>query len=481
MAEFTRALCWFRRDLRDHDHAALAAALDRSEHVHCLFVFDTDILDALPSRSDRRVEFIQASVDELDAALRRNGGRLMVRRGSSTAVLPDIAAALNVDAVFVNRDYEPAAKARDARVATQLAERGVRFLEFKDQVVFERDEILTKTGTPFTVYTPYKNAWLGALTTTHLAPHVVRANKGQLRPDPENRPVPTLGELGFEKTNLDAMGIARGMQGAKRMLAEFRKRISSYATARDFPGVNGTSNLSMHLRFGTISVRSLAAEAHDRSLRGGPDAAGAGTWLSELIWRDFYFMVLDRHPRVVEHAFKPEFDRIAFPNDPARFDAWREGRTGYPLVDAGMRQLRTTGMMHNRVRMITASFLVKDLHVDWRWGERHFGALLNDYDLAANNGGWQWAASTGTDAQPYFRVFNPVTQSKRFDPDGVYIRRFVPELTNVPDEFIHAPWTMPPLAQVESGTSIGRDYPSPIVDHDESRRIALELFRVSRL
>jgi len=478
MAEFQRTLCWLRRDLRDHDHAALAAALERSAQVCCAFVFDTEILDRLGSRADRRVEFILAAVVELDAALRRRGGGLIVRHGPASTLVPELARELQVEAVFVNRDYEPDAKRRDAAVAAALARDDIRFIEHKDQVIFERDEILTRSGTPFSVYTPYRNAWHSALREQHLRPHVVAARRGAVMPDPNGAPLPSLSDLGFSETNLRDTGIATGMSGAKQMFASFCERIDDYATARDVPALDATSNLSPHLRFGTISVRTLAAEAHARSLRGGAGADGATTWLSELIWRDFYFMVLDRHPRVVDHAFKPEFDAIPFPNDRKLFAAWCAGRTGYPLVDAGMRQLATTGKMHNRLRMVTASFLVKDLHVDWRWGERHFAAHLNDYDLAANNGGWQWAASTGTDAQPYFRIFNPVTQSERFDPDGAYIRRFVPELAPVPDEWIHAPWKMPPLEQVEAGIAIGRDYPQPVVDHDAARRIALELFAV---
>jgi len=478
MAEFQRTLCWLRRDLRDHDHAALAAALERSAHVFCAFVFDTEILDRLESRADRRVEFILAAVAGLDAALNARGGGLIVRHGQAASLVPALARALQVEAVFVNRDYEPDAKRRDAEVAAALARDGIRFVEHKDQVIFERDEILTRSGTPFSVYTPYRNAWHAALREQHLRPHVVTVRSGAVLPDPEAMRIPSLADLGFRETNLRDVGIATGMAGAKKMFTAFCRRIDDYATARDIPALDATSNLSPHLRFGTISVRTLAAEAHARSLRGGDGATGAATWLSELIWRDFYFMVLDRHPRVVDHAFKPEFDAIPFPNDRALFTAWCEGRTGYPLVDAGMRQLATTGRMHNRLRMITASFLVKDLHVDWRWGERHFAAHLNDYDLAANNGGWQWAASTGTDAQPYFRIFNPITQSERFDPQGTYIRRFVGELASVPDAWIHAPWKMPPLAQLEAGCVIGRDYPAPVVDHDTARKVTLELFSV---
>jgi deoxyribodipyrimidine photo-lyase len=478
MPEFRRALCWFRRDLRDHDHSALAAALGRTGQVACAFVFDTDILDALEHRADRRVEFILAAVTELDRSLRRHGGGLIVRHGRAARLIPELAVQLGVEAVLVSRDYEPAAKERDAEVARALSAHGIRFVEHKDQVVFERDEILTRAGKPFGVFTPYKNAWLAALRAHHLEPRVVAPSPGALLPDPERALLPTLQSLGFEPTNLAQTGIAVGMSGARRMFASFCERMDRYAGTRDQPAANGTSNLSVHLRFGTLSVRTVAAEAHARMLAGGADAAGAATWLSELVWRDFYFMVLDHHPEVVDHAFKPEFDAIRFPNDRGHFDAWRAGRTGYPLVDAGMRQLATTGMMHNRLRMVAASFLVKDLHVDWRWGERHFAANLNDYDLAANNGGWQWAASTGCDAQPYFRIFNPVTQSERFDPRGTYIRRFVPELTRVPDAFIHAPWKMPPLVQQDAGCAVGVDYPLPIVDHDVARKGALALFAV---
>ena len=262
------------------------------------------------------------------------------------------------------------------------------------------------------------------------------------------------------------------------MLSRFLKCIDRYREARDFPAAangnaGGASNLSIHLRFGTISVRTVARAAHARMLEGD---AGAATWLSELIWRDFFFMILDRHPRVVDHAFRAEFDDIRWPGGDDALAAWCEGRTGYPLVDAAMRHFIATGMMHNRLRMVTASFLVKDLHVDWRKGERYFAAHLNDYDLSANNGNWQWAASTGCDAQPWFRIFNPVTQSERFDPDGAFIRAHLPELARVPSRWIHAPWKMPPAEQAKAGVDIGRDYPPAIVDHDAARRTTLALY-----
>ena len=282
--------------------------------------------------------------------------------------------------------------------------------------------------------------------------------------------MPSLSDLGFEKTNLSELGIPTGMSGADTLLRDFLPRIGDYRNRRDFPAVKGPSYLSVHLRFGTISIRRLAREAIRRKNE------GAATWLSELIWRDFYFQILHHHPRVVERSFKPEYDAVAFENDPAKFAAWCEGRTGYPIVDAAMRQLNQTGYMHNRLRMIAASFLVKDLHVDWKQGERYFADQLNDFDLSANNGGWQWAASTGCDAQPYFRIFNPVTQSERFDKEGRFIRRYVPELANVPVKHLHSPWTLPPLEQQASGCVIGRDYPAPLVDHDRARKRALEMY-----
>jgi deoxyribodipyrimidine photo-lyase len=417
-------------------------------------------------------------LNELDRAQQQRGAGLIVRHGDARTVIPELAAALGVAAVFVNRDYEPDAKARDAAVAATLAQHGIEFREHKDQAIFERNEVLTKSGTPFSVYTPYRNAWLARLVPRDLQPHSTDRGRGVLVAMPNEPALPTLEQTGFVRTNLSALPIATGMRGGQQTFDAFLSRIGQYGRTRDFPAADGTSALSVHLRFGTVSIRGLAAEAHVRMLSGDASAGGAAIWLSELIWRDFYFMVLDRHPHVVDHAFKPEFDRIAFTNDAARFAAWCEGRTGYPLVDAAMRQLNTTGWMHNRLRMVTASFLVKDLHVDWRWGERYFAAKLIDYDLAANNGGWQWAASTGCDAQPYFRIFNPVTQSQRFDADGAFIRAFVPELLRVPRKQIHAPWKMSAEEQRECGTRIGRDYPAPIVDHDQARRTTLELYGV---
>ncbi len=476
-----RALVWFRRDLRDFDHAALSRALREARAVFCAFIFDREILDALPSPSDRRVEFIRDSVRELDTALRARGGGLIVRHAFARDAVPDLAAALRVSAVHANHDYEPAACERDAAVAQALAARGIAFRTTKDRVIFERDEVLSQAGRPFSVFTPYKNAWLGRLTPSDLRTHAIDPCADALAPPPPGiaGPMPSLEAMGFGRTNLKALGIGAGMSAGAALFADFRQRIDRYKEARDFPAAPGPSHLSVHLRFGTVSIRELVAYAHLRSLE--PDGSGAATWLSELIWREFYAQILWHHPHVVAHAFKPHYDALPFPDDPVLFAAWREGRTGYPIVDAAMRQINASGYMHNRLRMIAASFLVKDLLVDWRRGERYFADHLLDFDLASNNGGWQWAASTGCDAQPYFRIFNPVTQSERFDPAGKFIRRYVPELSPLEAKEIHAPWLASPAIQQAKGVVIGRDYPAPIVDHAAARRAALALFAKARL
>jgi deoxyribodipyrimidine photo-lyase len=451
------------------DHAALYHALKRHSHVYCVFVFDTAILDALPTRADRRVEFIWHCVTELDARLREHGGGLIVRHGDARREIPALAAQLKVETVYANHDYEPAAIKRDQAVASDLAVGGSAFQSFKDQVVFEREEVMTQGDTPYSVFTPYKNAWLKKINAFYLKPYPVKAYLKSLA-EPPTSTIPSLQDLGFATTNFVTLGIPAGMSGATKLLQDFRKRMDEYQERRDFPAVKGPSYLSVHLRFGTISIRELAAAAHAR------DSRGSQVWLSELIWRDFYFMILSHHPHVVGHSFKREFEDVVFDNDPEKFAAWCEGRTGYPLVDAAMRQINATGYMHNRLRMIAASFLVKDLHVDWRMGEKYFADNLNDFDLSANNGGWQWAASTGCDAQPYFRIFNPVTQSERFDAEGKFIRKYVPELAAVKGKFIHAPWLLGPIEQQAAGCIIGKDYPAPVVEHDWARKLTLERY-----
>jgi deoxyribodipyrimidine photo-lyase len=470
MTEYARALVWFRRDLRDFDHAALYHALKRSRQVVCAFIFDRDILATLPDPADRRVEFIHASVGELQQALAARGGGLVVRHGVARDEIVQLAADFQAEAVFFNHDDDPAALVRDAAVEAALRARDIAVHHTKDAVIFEREEVLTAGGTPYSVFTPYKNAWLKRLTPFDLQAYPVEAYAGRLAP--ESAAIPRLQDMGFEPTNLADLKLPTGMAGGAQLFEDFLDRIDRYQDARDFPAQKGPSYLSVHLRFGTVSIRQLAAAAWQQGGR------GAQTWLSELIWRDFYHQTLWHRPDVAAgHAFKRQYDALPWPNPPGLFEAWCEARTGYPLVDAAMRQLNQTGYMHNRLRMVAASFLVKDLLVDWRLGERYFADTLLDFDLAANSGGWQWAASVGCDAQPWFRIFNPVTQSERFDAQGTFIRRYLPELARVPDTFIHAPWTMPAVEQQRAGCVIGRDYPLPIVDHAVQRGLALALFK----
>ncbi|MBC7573898.1 MAG: deoxyribodipyrimidine photo-lyase [Herminiimonas sp.] len=494
MPRFDSTLVWFRRDLRSFDHAALHDALTHSRTVYCAFIYDRAILDRLP-RADRRVEFIHDSIAELDAELRRMGGALIVRHAVAESEIVALAAQLGVDAVCVNRDYEPQAIARDAAVATAIEAAGGQFLAFKDQVIFEKEEVLTLAAKPFTVFTPYKNAWLKKLQTTPypgqddyylksypIDPH--RANFA-LPPDAVALHLPTLAELGFETTNLSRLQIPTGMSGGAALLDAFVPRMAGYHDTRNFPSVKGPSYLSVHLRFGTVSIRALVRRAVE-ALRSGEGAAadgteGVSTWLSELIWRDFYFMILDHNPHVVGGAFKPDYDQIEWESGDtaeALFAAWCEGRTGYPLVDAAMAQINQTGYMHNRLRMVAACFLIKDLGIDWRWGERYFAEKLNDFDLSANNGGWQWASSSGCDAQPYFRIFNPITQSEKFDADGKFIRRYLPQLAKLTGKQIHAPWLQPANVLKQAGVVLGKDYPQPVVQHDEARKRTLERYAV---
>lgn len=469
-----------RRDLRCDDHAALYHALRRFERVYCAFVFDTDILDALTTRSDRRVEFIHGSVCALDEGLRAlavrsgaPGGGLIVRHGPAVRTIVQLASSLGVQEVLTNRDYEPEAIARDQRVANALGAVGIAFSDYKDQVLLEKSEVLTQQGQPYSVFTPYKRAWLQKLDDFQLTHYPVERYARHLAAPPTDARIPTLVDLGFTPTNLSALALAPGMQGAQQLLQDFVPRMAAYHEARDFPGRKGVSYLSVHLRFGTVSIRQLAALAARQARLG---SLGAETWLSELAWRDFYFMILWHHPHVVTQSFRPEYDRVRWDDAPDLWQAWCEARTGYPLVDAAMRQLLQTGYMHNRLRMVAASFLTKDLGIDWRRGERFFAQHLNDYDLAANNGGWQWAASTGCDAQPWFRIFNPVTQSQKFDPEGKFIRRYVPELARVPDKHIHFPAALKPMELQACGLRLGQDYPLPVVEHASARERTLMRF-----
>jgi deoxyribodipyrimidine photo-lyase len=484
--KFATGLMWFRRDLRAHDNAALYHALRACQQLHCVFVLDTDILDPLP-RADRRVEFIVQCVEALDADLaglgRRHdnhGVRLIVRQGQASDEIVALAEALHVQAVYANHDDDPYALARDAVVRGALAGRGVALHTSKDHVVFERAEILTGSGKPYSVFTPYRTAWLKKLDDFYLRAYPVERHAAALAPLPagvEAGP-PSLAALGFVRTNLESLRIHGGSAAAEALLADFLGRIDAYDSARDYPAIKGPSYLGVHLRFGTVSIRRLAREAAAR-----PQSDGARVWLSELVWRDFYQQILHHLPHVVGHSCKPEYDKVRFEHGrhaDESFAAWCEGRTGYPLVDAAMAQINQTGWMHNRLRMIAASFLVKDLGIDWRRGEAYFAEHLIDYELASNNGGWQWAASTGCDAQPWFRIFNPVTQSRRFDPQGRFIRRYLPQLARLDDDQIHAPWELGPIELEAAGVALGHDYPRPIVDHAEAREKTLARYAVVR-
>lgn len=482
-SDYKTGLMWFRRDLRVADNAALHAALRQCDQVHCVFVLDRDILDSLP-RADRRVEFILGSLQQLHTALQALGGQaacgLIVRHASARTEIPDLARELKAEQVFAARDYEPQALARDAFVRSALDQMGIGLTTVKDQVIFEQREILTQSGTAYGVFTPYKNNWLSRLTPEDLTDHPLDGLGSRLAPVPQRLKggVPALREIGFEPTNLPSLKIPIGLQGGQALFESFFERMDDYHATRDFPAVKGPSYLGVHLRFGTVSIRRLVDIAWRRQLAG---SSGAAVWLSELVWRDFYFSILANFPHVAERAFKPAYDHIQWEQGPLAdrlFAAWCAGQTGYPIIDAAMAQINQTGYMHNRLRMIAGSFLVKDLGIDWRWGERYFAQMLNDFDLSANNGGWQWVASSGCDAQPYFRIFNPVSQSIKFDPEGKFIRRYLPQLAKLSDKAIHAPWQAKAEELAAAGVRLGDNYPVPLVAHDEARKRTLKRYAV---
>ena len=417
---------WFRRDLRMNDNAGLCHALKNEKNVLPVFVFDTAILDELEDRHDRRVEFIHSSIQQMKEALEKVNSSLLVWHGDPAELFK----AIQPKAVYCNHDYEPSSIARDTRIKSILEAKGSAFLSFKDQVIFEKEEVIKEDGSPYTVFTPYSKKWktrLKAFNLPHYPSETHFANLRKLIP----LPFPALTEIGFNET-----GTSRPDRKIKT------KIIEGYGRTRDYPGKSGTTRLSVHLRFGTISIRKLVALAVQKS----------DSLLNELIWREFYQSILWHFPCVEYQAFKAKYDFVPWNNDETEFQLWCSGKTGYPIVDAGMRELNSTGFMHNRVRMITASFLTKHLLIDWRWGEAYFAKKLLDYDLAANNGGWQWAAGCGCDAAPYFRMFNPRLQTEKFDPDRRYIRKWVPEF----------------------GTP---DYPEPIVNHEFARGRLLSTFK----
>lgn len=463
-----QAFVWHRRDLRIDDNAALQNCVDAGFEPVGLFVFDSHILQGLDAL-DRRVDFVHGAVEQLGGAYAKLGLAFICVFGDPGNLVPSLARLHQARAVFANRDYEPYAHRRDAGVRAALNKDGVGLSLSKDHVIFESSEILTLAKTRFAVFTPYKNAWLKRFSeeAPRLSPS--RASLERLRlPPRQPSPIPALEDMGFARTDLRSLGVLIGEKGGRSTVRKFADRIGQYAALRDFPHSDSTSRLGPHLRFGTVSIRRLALWAH---ATGGD---GANTWLSELVWRDFHSAILDLCPRLAQgESYQKNYDALAWANDPAKLDAWRTGRTGYPFVDAGMRELLATGHMHNRARMVAASFLAKHLDCDWRLGEAHFARHLLDYDLASNNGGWQWSASTGCDAQPYFRIFNPHAQSERFDPAGAYIKKWVPELALCPAKQIHQPSLAKPETLAEANVVLGSTYPLPIVSHPQARLAAL--------
>jgi deoxyribodipyrimidine photo-lyase len=464
-----RGLVWFRRDLRVHDQPALSAALADCDEVLPLFVFDDPLLQSRTFGS-ACVTFMLDCLQDLSRSLGEIGLPLQWRRGEPTEEVIRAALEWKAEVAYWNRDYEPTAVQRDRMVETALRRQGVTVRTFKDHVVFEADETRSAGGGPFQRYGAYRARWWAQWRTASpplIAPAPVRPRRPPAR-EILAPALPTTQALGYEQL---ALSIRAGETEARRRLARFLGGpIRDYATGRNQVATDCTSRLSPHFRFGTLSTRSAAhAALAVLARRGHSWRTGVHTWVDELIWRDFFQQILACFPRVAAGPFR-QTTKAPLPRRNSRlFEAWCQGRTGFPLVDAGMRQLNQTGWMHNRVRMVVASFLVKDLRLDWRQGERYFMEHLLDADLAANNGNWQWCASTGTDAMPGYRVFNPTLQARRFDPDGTYIRRYVSELANVPTKFIHAPATMSADEQARCGCRVGLDYPRPIVDHQQAR------------
>ena len=421
---------WFRRDLRLHDNTGLYYALKSDKPVLPIFIFDTQILDQLESKADARVNFIHDQIKQLKAQLEEHGSSIKIFNTNPLEAFKSLTETYDISEVYTNRDYEPQAIARDQEVEVLLKNNGIGFYTFKDQVIFEKEEITTATGSPYKVFTPYSRSWREKYKAGDYSPLPDLTNHKNWH---KSKPLglPSLGGLGFEESTINIPNSSIN-----------KDQLKQYDEKRDYPAINGTSRLGIHLRFGTVGIREVVQKAKNIN----------DTWLNELIWREFYMQVLANFPHVVNQAFKKEYDAIPWLNNEADFQKWCDGKTGYPIVDAGMRELNNTGYMHNRVRMVVASFLTKHLLIDWRWGEAYFAQKLLDFELASNNGGWQWAAGTGTDAQPYFRVFNPQSQTEKFDPELKYIKKWVKEYGS-------------------------KDYPSPMVEHKFARQRAIDTYK----
>ena len=423
-------LFWFRRDLRLVDNHGLSQALQSGNPVLPIFIFDRNILDELEVKADARLQFIFDTLEQLNHELAAYGSGLKTYFGTPEEVFRELVKTYLIELVIANRDYEPYAIQRDKSIHALLSDHGILFKGYKDQVIMDRRDVMKADGEPYTVFTPYSRKWKELFRQEMIDPYPVIFSADKLVQMPRQTVMP-LAALGFKPVHQEFPG--------KKVEEEL---IRDYQDTRNFPGIHGTSRLSVHLRFGTISIRYLVGKAF----------AWSATYLNELIWREFYMMILYHFPHVVNNSFRPQYDHIPWLNREDEFDAWCQGRTGYPIVDAGMHELNETGFMHNRVRMITASFLTKHLLIDWRWGEAYFAQKLLDYELASNNGGWQWAAGSGVDAAPYFRIFNPALQTQKFDPHNSYLDQWVPG------------WQSP-------------DYPVPIVDHKAARDRAIATFR----
>jgi len=398
-------ICWLRRDLRLNDNAALYHALKGEFPVLLLFIFDKNILDDLHDKKDARVTFIYQQLQEIENKLQKKGSSLMIKHGTPEQAWSSLLKEYTVKNVYTNHDYEPYAAERDDSLAEFLRSEDIALHTYKDQVIFEKDEVVKADGKPYTVFTPYFRQWMLKLNDFYLKAYPVEKYlKNLFQTDP--LAFPSLSSLGFEKSDQEFPS------------ADFERKLAEYEERRDYPGDDATTRIGLHLRFGTVSIRDAASTAQD---------AKANKWLSELAWRDFYMMILWHFPQVATKSFKPAYDNIRWRNDEKEFEAWKNGKTGYPIVDAGMNQLNQIGYMHNRVRMIVGSFLTKHLLIDWRWGEAYFAEKLLDYEMASNVGGWQWACGCGNDAAPYFRVFNPELQAKKFDPKNKYIYHWAPE------------------------------------------------------
>ena len=428
---------WFRRDLRLDDNAGLYHALNGKLPVQCVFIFDKQILEELEDEADARITFIYDSLKQLDDQLKEQGGRLHVYYGEPLKIWKELIASSSCQSVYTNRDYEPYALDRDKKVEALLKKNSISFQTYKDHVIFESHEVLKADGDPYTVFTPYKRRWLERVDSKvksgqsiYYKSYPSQTNLMNVKQTKKNH-WQTLEDIGFKRSTIEMPSVKVP-----------QKTIKLYDKQRNFPGIDGTSKLGVHFRFGTISIREKARKA----------AKLNQTYLSELIWRDFYSQILHHFPRVVTEAFRAKYDRLEFRNNKKEYKAWCNGLTGYPIVDAGMRELNATGYMHNRVRMVVASFLTKHLLIDWRWGETYFAKKLLDFDLASNNGGWQWASGSGTDAAPYFRIFNPTSQMTKFDKELVYINRWVPEY----------------------GTEA---YLEPIVEHKFARERCLKMYK----